>query len=540
MTRLPTPGSDDGTWGNVLNDFLGVEHAIDGVLKIRTDGTLANFYTKPSGGIPATDMTSGVQTQLNAAGKTTIAKSGTTIGTRGILNLIPGANTTITTVDDSGNNRVNITIAASDVLNAADYGATFDGSTDDSTALQAAITAAATAKKPLILPPGTAMIGTSLNVTSAVSVLGSDRENTVLKAVNGLNDYVIKFSGGSAGVGIVSAHFSGFTIDGNSANQTAGGGISADGAVQCTFERLHLTSNYNWGLKLGPITGGAFGHHNRVINCLFDNSGSSAGFGGGAWTTSSDENWFLACDFEFLGGSSNPVDNNPVMLYDQAGLEYVVDCNFVGGYHNCIGVRVQNTKDTKIIGCTFDGVAGDAVYIVATKCLIASNTFTGIGDNGVAGVSSVHTQYGAAYCIISNNVFESSVNVANLRSHVREEQIGNSGPNLIEGNTFVTATYAPTTAAVESAGLGTVVRNNLGFVTDNLGTSVIASGSTTIVVTHGLGMTPTLANIAVTPTNNLGTATKFWISNATATQFTINVNADPGATTATFSWAAKL
>lgn len=40
MTRLPAPGSDSGQWGVLLNDFLNVEHATDGTLKIRTDGTL--------------------------------------------------------------------------------------------------------------------------------------------------------------------------------------------------------------------------------------------------------------------------------------------------------------------------------------------------------------------------------------------------------------------------------------------------------------------------------------------------------------------
>jgi lysophospholipase L1-like esterase len=33
MARLPVPGSDSNTWGNILNDFLGVEHNTDGTLK---------------------------------------------------------------------------------------------------------------------------------------------------------------------------------------------------------------------------------------------------------------------------------------------------------------------------------------------------------------------------------------------------------------------------------------------------------------------------------------------------------------------------
>lgn len=42
MTRLPLPGSDDGTWGNILNDFLETAHNSDGTLKIQTDGTLSS------------------------------------------------------------------------------------------------------------------------------------------------------------------------------------------------------------------------------------------------------------------------------------------------------------------------------------------------------------------------------------------------------------------------------------------------------------------------------------------------------------------
>jgi len=38
MVRLPTPGSDNGQWGDLLNTFLQVEHNADGTLKVKTDG----------------------------------------------------------------------------------------------------------------------------------------------------------------------------------------------------------------------------------------------------------------------------------------------------------------------------------------------------------------------------------------------------------------------------------------------------------------------------------------------------------------------
>jgi hypothetical protein len=39
MARLPNPGGDAGTWGQILNDFLTVDHNSDGTLK--TSGSLA-------------------------------------------------------------------------------------------------------------------------------------------------------------------------------------------------------------------------------------------------------------------------------------------------------------------------------------------------------------------------------------------------------------------------------------------------------------------------------------------------------------------
>ena len=511
MSRLPTPGSDTGSWGTILNDYLAVS--------LNSDGTLKSDLS---------------------AQQVEVAKAGTLQGTRKRINFIDGANATVTVADNSGNNRVDVTIAAtSPFLLATDYGVTFDGTTDDATAMQSAIDAAITAGKPLFLSPGTAIIGTTLTVNSPITMLGSGRRSTTLKAANGLNDYVITFSGGTAGVGIIGAHLADFAIDGNSGGVTAGGGILANGAVQCSFERLHITSCYDWGLKLGPITGGAFGHHNRVVDCLFDNAGSSAGFGGGVWTTSSDENWFYGTDFEFLGGATAPVGSTPVMFLDEAGLQHVVASNFVSGSNNVIGVRVQNAKDTKVVGCTFDGVAGDSVFVSGTRCVIVANMFTSPGDAGSTPASGVHLEFNTHYNVVTGNVLETSNTAGKTRSLIREESTGGGGDNIITGNSMV-ANAAATVALLESAGANTIVRNNIGWVTESTGTATVANGTTSIAVNHGLSTTPALANISVTPTNNLGTATKFWISGVGATQFTVNVDADPGATTATFVWNARL
>lgn len=90
MPRLPIPGSDDGTWGDILNGFLSQVHAADGTLKSNTVGSsqiaanavtnvqldpstqstlsqVAGKYTKPSTGIPASDLDTTTQAAVNKA-----------------------------------------------------------------------------------------------------------------------------------------------------------------------------------------------------------------------------------------------------------------------------------------------------------------------------------------------------------------------------------------------------------------------------------------------------------------------------------------
>ena len=75
MARLPLPGSDDGSWGDILNTFLEVSHNTDGSLTPAAV-TAAGGYVKPSSGIPATDLNSSVQTTLNNASGAYVLPSG--------------------------------------------------------------------------------------------------------------------------------------------------------------------------------------------------------------------------------------------------------------------------------------------------------------------------------------------------------------------------------------------------------------------------------------------------------------------------------
>ena len=73
------------------------------------------------------------------------------------------------------------------------------------------------------------------------------------------------------------------------------------------------------------------------------------------------------------------------------------------------------------------------------------------------------------------------------------------------------------------------------------GSATLLNGNTSIVVTHGLGSgtgsnAPSPDNIKVHPIETLGSASFWWVDTITDTQFTINVNADPGADV-DFAWS---
>lgn len=352
---------------------------------------------------------------------------------------------------------VEIIVAASD--SRSDRGAHFvcNGS-DDQNVIQQAIDLvnAAPGKGIVRLLDGTFNISATISIPSGdgLQVVGSGW-GTVLKLTSAANTNVMTFTGVET-----RAVFRDFTIDGNLTNQTgASGGISAPGAVECVFQHLHFTACRSTALFLGPQASLAFGHNNYITQCLFDNAMASVGEGRAIHIQSNDENFIVACDFQFLGGSGG---GSAAGIYDQAGTQTILGCNFVGGGNSLPSIRVQDASATKVISCNFDGVGGDGVFLAATNCIVKGNTFFGIGAIGTAGAySGVHLEFAATGNNIIGNTFTSHTVNGAARSLIREESVGGSGNNSIQGNALITVGTL-SVAALDLNAPGTIARDNLG------------------------------------------------------------------------------
>jgi hypothetical protein len=85
MSRLPTPGSDNGTWGVVLNDFLGVAHNTTTAPGTLLDGSVTNS-TIVNGTIALAKLATSVQTSLGKADSALQSATKSTVGLANVDN----------------------------------------------------------------------------------------------------------------------------------------------------------------------------------------------------------------------------------------------------------------------------------------------------------------------------------------------------------------------------------------------------------------------------------------------------------------------
>lgn len=472
MSRLPQPGADFGAWGDILNDYLSQSLAADGTVK---DGVIGEQKLAPA-----------VQNKINAvapvssvAGKTgavTVTKTDVGLGnvddtsdankpvSTAVQTALNAKATlsSLATIATSGSygDLINVPSLAPTLLIASDAPASWKAmkgtlltGTNDHTAIESAIN-----NGPVIFSPGTFSIGAKMTITNSTPYVRGQGWSTIIRAANGLNDWVMVFSPPGTGIRGVFSHF---RLDGNCTNQTAGGGIRASGAVQSEFHFIYFQNCYDAGLWLDGFPNTAFGHHNKVTSCLFDRTTSSVGLGRGMLVTSNDEN-YVRSDFQFLGGSGGTT----YAIRDMTGLNTYHACVFVGGRNNMGGIELRDGQRSKVIGCSFDGVSGNNVFVASSSAhVISNNTFTSVADQNTSAngtYSGIYLEYAAKECIVTDNFLDTSSTAGRTRSLIRESSSGGTGLNIITHNTLrPNSAGTPSVGYGEFSGTGSLVEKNM-------------------------------------------------------------------------------
>lgn len=230
MARLPEPGKDEGTWGDILNDYLSQSHTPGGAIKENT----VTATQIQDGSITEAQLHSNVQTKLNQTAPTWSTISGK-----------PSVIAAGATISDA---RQAISAAAAatvtDITEAIEYAALPSGG-NDTAALQALIDTRATAGggrirlrsgKTYIVAGLVMKTGVHLDLNQATLRLANNTSASVIETL----DYSTLKSGDTDG-GPRDWSVSNGTLDGNKANQS--GTPATFPAVLAIYGRRYILDN---------------------------------------------------------------------------------------------------------------------------------------------------------------------------------------------------------------------------------------------------------------------------------------------------------
>jgi hypothetical protein len=501
MAELPTPGGSNNVWGTMLNDFLDVAHNTDGSLQPSAI-TAAGGYVLPSGGIPSTDLSSAVQTELTSistAIQTSAKGQASGVASLDTSALIPSAefgNTIAAPVHDKGGQ----------VFNVMAYGATGNGTTDDTAAINAAI-AAASSGDIVFLPGGLYKVSSPIVIPPCITFQGAMRtfwypsEGGTSNGVLGPTSRIMGSSSFSTNatvngstvplngiVALVEEHTGGYTS--GSANQVIKNiivdgsnlphGNSIDGfytygsIMGVTMSGCGATNVGGHGIETAyaAVFGEGYGYLNELemLDCVFYNCG-----GDGVHLVATADSTFTACHVIACTGNA--------WYLDQVGNTRLLGCKAewsVVGWYVTWPSGYGNQPRMTFVGCSTDYNTTDGVYINGNQTggvvLFSGCDFHADGHNGTSTAAGIHVT-GAAYPVMISNC-------AVIMGPTATGSTNPYGPGI-----GFKSDSTPTFVSVDNS---TFQGYSSGWTTDGTGTVITAAG-----VVSSTGGTPTAPN---TPT----------------------------------------
>jgi len=290
---------------------------------------------------------------------------------------------------------------------------------------------------------------------------------------------------------------------------------------------------YN-GIQLLVGTGGT-DCDSWITDCIFDNNGTNGTATSGGIYVDGLSHLFVSRNW-FAG------NYNGYYSYNSSGL-ILTDNLFGTGQVGGTYAKFVGGGNTRIIGNTFNNdvaltmldIDGEAASFIQ-DVIVSGNSFQTSASPNTNPLIDLGG-HGNTYRVnISNNflylvVGHTADSILKTGDDVRVGKFENN-ILVVDG----TATNGIINGVIHSS---FKIHHNIGYITENSGTSSIDSGQTTKVVAHGLAAAPTIINIAFREqgTNDFG---RWWVDTIGATNFTLNISADPGASNLDFAWEAKV
>lgn len=285
-------------------------------------------------------------------------------------------------------------IVGPSIYNVKGYGAAGDGTTSDTTTIQAAIDAANSAGGGVVFfPEGTYITGT-LTLYSKVHLVGSGPTATTLKLANSTNAALIQgydftaLSAGDTTGGIADWAIRDMTLDVNKANNsTTGYGIRVYG-YRYILRDLHIKDFKTNGIYSQWGSASSENMEARIDNIrVFSSSDSSDGSGTGVYWLGPHDSKFTGCHF-FYGDDKA---FHGAHASKASGLVFV-NCHVYGVNHTyCWYLEGSGCA---LHGCIADHATTSQIYVghndfIIDGCLVAGagTTEVGIEIEGSSGAS---------------------------------------------------------------------------------------------------------------------------------------------------------
>jgi len=394
---------------------------------------------------------------------------------------------------------------------------------DDDVQIQAALDELNVTGGRVILSEGTFNISASITLDNFQDVVGMGW-NTILVPANDLN--VPIFNADKGGDDVHDIRLADFYINGEDATGlgTSQHGIQFVRAYWIFLDRIKM--RYTGGAGVRIQTAPTVIHSMEIRNFYTDftkghaihiSDHSDTLILGGELGRSGEQGWPTRTD---TGTRGIYLSNSPtcvlegIHVWGSSGDGILCE----SGSNDCVinGVVVEKNSTSGI------AISGSDRCIVVGNLARESSSFA---DNVNSGVSL----FDSDECLVASNIcFETAANGQKFGV----DESGTSNNNQIVNNQCLNNE----SGGVSFVGAATMVRHNSGFVTENSGIATILDSTTSITVTHGLDVTPTLADISIimgeNPTNAIDA---FWVDTITSTQFNINSN-DPGVSNLDVAW----